>query len=180
MTAAPRLLQMPKQEGPEIWIRMPPRQRPKCWDNIEDLWYILKETFMVTCWPAFFWKKTTKEVVFGMGLEKVPTWKCLHAHKKLGLFLSVCVDDKTTGEASAVCAQIVLKFLYSQELDDQIYCGQFTLGHAMEQSLWQKVANVDKLLQSKQGITDNSVMWEVKLKIAKLGVFQDASSAGDL
>ena len=54
MTEAPRLLRMPKEDCPEIWIRILPRQRPKGWNNIEDSSF---ETFMVTHWPAFFGKK---------------------------------------------------------------------------------------------------------------------------
>ena len=33
-------------------------------------------------------------------------------------------DFETKGELSDVCAQIVLEFLYWQELDDQIFYGQ--------------------------------------------------------
>ena len=36
----------------------------------------------------------------------------------------------------------------------------------MEQSLWQKVVNIEKLHQSNQKTTGNSVMWEIRLKIA--------------
>ena len=38
-------------------------------------------------------------------------------------------DDKMNGEFSAVCAQMVLKCLSWQELDDQVYCGQLILWH---------------------------------------------------
>ena len=36
MTEADGLLRMPKEKCPEIWIRIPPRQRPNGWNNIED------------------------------------------------------------------------------------------------------------------------------------------------
>ena len=36
MTATPRLLRLPKEECPVIWIRITPRQRPKRWDTIDD------------------------------------------------------------------------------------------------------------------------------------------------
>ena len=42
MTEAPRLLRLPKEECPEIWIRIPPRQGPNSWDNIEDPVVLLK------------------------------------------------------------------------------------------------------------------------------------------
>ena len=36
MTEAPRLLRLSKDECPEIWIRIHPRQRPNSWDKIGD------------------------------------------------------------------------------------------------------------------------------------------------
>ena len=36
MTEAPRLLRMPTEECPEMWIRIPPRQISTGGDNIED------------------------------------------------------------------------------------------------------------------------------------------------
>ena len=36
MTGAPRLFRLPKEECPEMWIRIPPRQRPASWDKIDD------------------------------------------------------------------------------------------------------------------------------------------------
>ena len=29
--------------------------------------------------------------------ENVPTWECLFVHRKQGLFLSVCADDRENG-----------------------------------------------------------------------------------
>ena len=36
MTETPRLLRLPEEECPEIWIRTLPRQRPNRWDKFGD------------------------------------------------------------------------------------------------------------------------------------------------
>ena len=43
------------------------------------------------------WERHVEEVLNRNGWEKVPTWECLCAHKELGSFLSVNVDDPTPG-----------------------------------------------------------------------------------
>ena len=45
MTEAPRLFRLPQEECPELWIRIPPRQRPKGWDKIDDLVVPLERNF---------------------------------------------------------------------------------------------------------------------------------------
>ena len=42
---------------------------------------------------GLLWERKFEELRFEKGWDKVPTWECLHAHKKLGLFLSVHLDD---------------------------------------------------------------------------------------
>ena len=61
MTEAPRLLRLPQEECPEFWIRIPPRQRPKSWDKIDDLVVLLVRNFVVTNQPSFLGKKILSE-----------------------------------------------------------------------------------------------------------------------
>ena len=63
-------------------------------------WYFLKDTYIVTHWPAYFGKensKKKKKVILEKGWEEVPTLECLFVHKKLVLFLSAFVDDVKNG-----------------------------------------------------------------------------------
>ena len=53
MTEAPRLLRMPEEECPEIWIRSLPRQRPKARIIQKTQWCLSQGTFLVTHWPPF-------------------------------------------------------------------------------------------------------------------------------
>ena len=98
------------------------------------------------------WRKRSKERKYS--LEKIIGWsfdmerpaeKCVEnycewAQKDVFTLQQVatpCIDDhqippgddKMNGEFSAVCAQMVLKCLSWQELDDQVYCGQLILWH---------------------------------------------------
>ena len=50
----------------------------------------------------------------------------------------------------------------------------------MKQSLWHKVAKMDKSTSIRPTTAGNAVMWEIKLEDWKLGSFQDASFAGDM
>ena len=93
MTEAPRSLRMPKEECPEIWIRIPVRQRPKGWNSIEDPVVSLERNFFGHPLASLLWERNVEEVTVEKEWEKVPTWECLLLHKKLGLFLSVFVGD---------------------------------------------------------------------------------------
>ena len=70
MIEAPRSWRLPKEECPEIWIRIPPRQRPNNWDTSYPL-------------AGLLWERKCEEVLCEKGLEKVPTWE----------FSSFYVDD---------------------------------------------------------------------------------------
>ena len=60
MTEAPRLLRMPKEKCPEMWIIVPSRQRPKGWNNIEDTVILLERN--INCHPvAPFGKEKLKK-----------------------------------------------------------------------------------------------------------------------
>ena len=80
MEDAPKLLNFPKSECPDILVRLPRHTWPKSWSNIEG--------------PAVLSKRQFVEVLLlGLGWEKVPNWECLFVHRKQGLFLSVYVED---------------------------------------------------------------------------------------
>ena len=84
MTDAARLLKLPGNECPEIWIWIPPRQRSKAWHNFDDPVVPLERICTVTL----------RQVLFGRGSSKkyCPKWdgwkkyqhECLYVHKKHG------------------------------------------------------------------------------------------------
>ena len=93
MTEVPRFLRMPKEGCPEIWISIPLRQRPKGWSSIEDPVVPLERNFFGHPLAGLLWERNVEEVTVEQEWEKVPTWDCLYVQKKLGLFLSVYLED---------------------------------------------------------------------------------------
>ena len=87
MTEAPRLLRLPKEECPEIWTRIPPRQRPESSNNIDDLVVRFQRNFCGHPQAGLLWEKKNEELLFEKGCGKVPTWECLYAHKKALIIL---------------------------------------------------------------------------------------------
>ena len=92
MEDAPRLLEIPKSECPDIWIRLPRHKWPKSWSDIEDPVVLLERNFFGH--PLLgVWERQFEKVLLGLGWDKVPNWECLFVHRKQGLFLSIFVDD---------------------------------------------------------------------------------------
>ena len=65
---------LPKEECPELWIRIPPRQRPKSWDKIGAFVVPLERNLYGHPSARLLWDRTFEEV---------------HVYRKLGLFSSV-------------------------------------------------------------------------------------------
>ena len=93
MTEASRWLRMPKEECPDIQIRIPPRQKPKGLSSIEDPVVALERNLHGHPMADLLWKRKFEDVILEKGREKEQTWECLCVQKKLGFFLSVFVDD---------------------------------------------------------------------------------------
>ena len=113
MTEAPRLLRLPKEECSEIWTRIPPRQRPASWNNIDDLVVRLQRNFCGHPQAGLLWERKNEELLFEKGCGKVPTWECLYAHKKSldysyrGMWMIWnCLERSRTG---TLCCQICRK-----------------------------------------------------------------------
>ena len=93
VTEAPRLLGLSQEEFPEMWIRIPRRQRPISLEKIDDPVVPLQRNLYGHPVAGILGKGRFQEVLFENGWEKLPTWECLHVHKKHGPFLHVCVEN---------------------------------------------------------------------------------------
>ena len=92
MEDAPTLLQIPKSECPDIWIRPPKHKWPKSWSSMEDTVVPLERNLYGHLVAGPLWELFEK-VLLEHGWEKVPNWECLFVNREKVLFLSVHVDD---------------------------------------------------------------------------------------
>ena len=87
MTEAPRLLRLPKEGYPEIWIRIPP---PKSWNNLEDPVVLLERNFYGHLhWPAFFGKEYLKKKCNEMDGKNTNMEMSLRAQKARIIFIGL-------------------------------------------------------------------------------------------
>ena len=94
MEDAPKLLQVPKSECPDIWIRLPRHQWHKSWSSMEDPVVPLQRNPYGHLLAGLLWERQFEKILSKYGWEKVSNWDCLFVHREKGLFLSVYVDDK--------------------------------------------------------------------------------------
>ena len=88
MEDAPKLLNIPKSECPDIWIRLPRHKWPKSWSGIEDPVVPLERNLYGHPLAGLLWERQFWKILLKHGC-----WECLFVHLEKGLFLSVYVDD---------------------------------------------------------------------------------------
>ena len=64
---APRLLNIPKSECPDVWIRLPQHQWPKSWGNIEDPVVALERNLYGRPLAELPWERQFEEVLLKLG-----------------------------------------------------------------------------------------------------------------
>ena len=84
---ASRLLNIPKSECPDIWIRLPRHTWPKSWANIEDPVVPLERNSYGHPLAGLFWERQFEEVLPELGWEKVPNWECIACSSKTRIIL---------------------------------------------------------------------------------------------
>ena len=93
MEDAHKLLNIPKSECPDIWIRLPRHKWPKSWSSMEDPVVPLERNLYGHPLAGLLWERQLEKVLLNHGWEKIPNWECLFVHREKGLLLSVYVDD---------------------------------------------------------------------------------------
>ena len=93
MEDAPNLLNIPKSNCPDIWIRPPRHKWPKSWSRMEDPVVPLERSLYGHPLAGLLWVRQFEKILLQHGWEKVSNWECLFVHCEKGLFLSVFVDD---------------------------------------------------------------------------------------
>ena len=67
---APRMLETPRSECPEVRICLPRREWPKSWSNIEDLVVLLERYLYGHPLAGLLWERQFEGVLFGLGWGK--------------------------------------------------------------------------------------------------------------
>ena len=93
MKDAPKSLNIPESECPDIRIRLPQHKWPKSWSSLEDPVVPLERNLYGHPLAGLLWERQFEKILLQHGWEKVFSWECLFVHRQKGLFLSVCVDD---------------------------------------------------------------------------------------
>ena len=93
MEDAHKLLNIPRSECPDIWIRLPRHKWPKSWSRKEDPVVPLERNLYGHPLAGLLWERQFQKIFLKHGWEQVSNWECLFVHREKGLFLSVYVDD---------------------------------------------------------------------------------------
>ena len=88
-----KLLNFPKSECPDIWIRQPRHEWLESWSSMEDPVVPLERNLYGHPLPGLKWERQFEKILLKYGWEKVSNWECQFVHREKGLFLSVHVDD---------------------------------------------------------------------------------------
>ena len=129
-----------KSKCRDIWIRLPRHKWPKTWEKIEDPVVPLERSLYGHPLAGLQWKRQFEEAVLELGWQKIPKWKCLFVHRKLGLFLSVHVDDIKMAGKKKNMALTWKKLLTNQHhfFTTCIWDALNVNAHQMKQSLTRK------------------------------------------
>ena len=91
MTGPPRFSRLPKEECPDIWIRILPRQRPKSWDKIVDLVVPLERNLCGHLLAGLVGQRQVEEVPCAKGWgQSTNMGMSLRAHEALCILVSSC------------------------------------------------------------------------------------------
>ena len=93
MEDAPTLLNIPKSECTDIWVRLPKHKWPKSWSSMEDPVVPLERNLYGHPLAGLLWERQFEIIILKHGWEKISNWKCLFVHREKLLFSSVYVYD---------------------------------------------------------------------------------------
>ena len=98
MEDAPSLVQIPKSECPDIWIRLPKHKWPKSWSSMEDPVIPLKRNMYGHPLAGPYWGRQFEKVLFeNTVVEKVPSWECMFVNREKNYSCLCMWTKKKTG-----------------------------------------------------------------------------------
>ena len=82
MADAPKLLNIPKSECPDIGIRLPRHKWPKSWSSMEDPVVPLERNLCSHPLAGLWWERQFEKILLKHGWEKILNWECLFVHRE--------------------------------------------------------------------------------------------------
>ena len=86
MEDAPKFLNIPKSECPDVWIGPPRHKWPKSWSTREDPVVALERNLYGHPLAGLSLEKLFEKILLQHGWEKVSNCECLFVHREKGLF----------------------------------------------------------------------------------------------
>ena len=100
-----RLLKLPRNKCPVVWIRIPKDRWPKWWHEkglVDPVVPLLVNLYGHPL-AGLLWEKTCGREARPEWVEKLHSWECIYYHRKDQLFLDAYVDDlKIVGKAEHI------------------------------------------------------------------------------
>ena len=77
----------------DTWVSLPPDRQPESWKKYHDPVCRLRLALYSHVLSGLFWERKCQQALLRQQWEPIPGWQCCYVHKRLGLVLSVYVDD---------------------------------------------------------------------------------------
>ena len=181
MERCSQIIENPKSECPDIWIRLPRHKWPESWSSRRPSFVPLERNLYGHPCAGLLWKWQLEKILLQHGWEKVSNWECLFAHREKRLLLSVYVDDmKLVGKKQNVNP---MWKLLNKEVGFGTPNGQWINLQGRLQNGPKPVTNawIDWFHTFITHVNRNSIaMWVILQNKADWGLFQDSDFAGDL
>ena len=83
-----KIIEIPKSECPDMWIRLPRHKWPKSWSSMEDPVVLLERNLYGHPLAGLLWERQFEKILLKYGWEKHSNRECLFVHRDF--FFCVC------------------------------------------------------------------------------------------
>ena len=154
-----RLLKLPRNRCPVVWIRIPKDRWPKWWHEkgLVDLVVPLLVNLYGHPLAGLLWEKHLEEKLVQSGWKKLHSWECIYYHSKDQISLNAYVDDlKMVGKAENIkpmweSLRKVLDLDPETDLVDHVYLGCTQINHKPPREVVESKQKFFAQLMSKKG-----------------------------
>ena len=154
-----RLLKLPRNKCPVVWIRIPKDRWLKWWreKGLEDPVVPLLVNLYGHPLAGLLWEKHLEEKLTQSGWKKLHSWECIYYRRKDQLFFNEYADDlKMVGKAENIkpmwaSLRTVLGLDPETDLVDHVYLGCTQVNHKPPREVVESKHKFFARLMSKKG-----------------------------